>query len=164
MTDHLITLLDKDKIDVVINADVSNTSTESGKKVVEYMVDGEQHSVSADEVLMATGKTPNTGELGLDVAGVAVNERKAVKVSPTFGTSQENISAVGDVTDLPLRLETTAGREGSLAAENVLSGAKNSIDYNSVPYTVFTDPQYASVGFTEDQQMNEMGVCACRTV
>ena len=164
LTDHLITLLVKDNIDVVINADVSKTRTESGKKVVEYMVDGEQYSVSADEVLMATGKTPNTGELGLDVAGVAVNERKAVKVSPTFGTSQENISAVGDVTDLPLRLETTAGREGSLAAENVLSGAKNSIDYNSVPYTVFTDPQYASVGFTEDQQMNEMGVCACRTV
>jgi len=164
LTDHLITLLTKDNVDVVIDAEVYKMRSDAGKKIVEYTVDGKQHSVSADEILMATGKKPNTDTLGLDKAGVEVSERKAVKVSPTFETSQKNIFAVGDVTDLPLRLETTAGREGSLTVENALIGAKNSIEYNSVPYTVFTDPQYSSVGFTEDRQMKEMGVCACRTV
>lgn len=164
LTDHLITLLAKDNVDVITNAEVSRAQSENGKKIVEYVVDGEQHSVSADEILMATGKKPNTGDLGLDKAGVEVSDRSAIKVSPTFETSQKNISAVGDVTDLPLRLETTAGREGSLAAENALSDTMNSIEYNTVPYTVFTDPQYASVGMTEDQQMKKMGTCACRTV
>ncbi len=66
--------------------------------------------------------------------------------------------------NLPLRLETTAGREGTLAAENALKGMTLSIDYNAVPYTIFTDPQLAGVGFTEETQMKTTGVCACRTV
>ena len=65
---------------------------------------------------------------------------------------------------MPLRLEPTAGHEGTLAAENALTNSQNSIDYNSVPYTVFTDPQLAGVGLTEDEQLKKMGVCACRTV
>lgn len=63
-----------------------------------------------------------------------------------------------------MRLESTAGHEGTLAAENALTGSKRSIDYKTVPYTIFTDPQLAGVGFTEDEQMKEMGVCACHTV
>lgn len=164
LTDHLAKLLTKEGVSVMTNAEVSKAAKEDDKKVVHYTVNGNAHSVVADEILLATGKTPNTDKLGLDKAGVTVNDRKAVQVSSTFKTSQVNISAVGDVTDLSLRLETTAGREGSLAAENVLSGARKSIEYNTVPYTVFTDPQYASVGFTEDQQMKELGTCACRTV
>lgn len=63
-----------------------------------------------------------------------------------------------------MRLEPTAGHEGTLAAENAVNGSQNSIDYNTVPYTIFTDPQLAGVGFTENEQMKKMGVCACRTV
>ncbi|MBI2673690.1 MAG: hypothetical protein HYX23_00165 [Candidatus Zambryskibacteria bacterium] len=92
-------------------------------------------------------------------------------VNQHFQTSQPHIFAVGDVTSGPLRLEPTAGREGTLAAENALRLADarsgqtlKSIDYNTVPYTIFTDPQLAGVGFTEDEQMKQMGVCACRTV
>src|ERR671937_2130290 len=58
----------------------------------------------------------------------------------------------------------TAGHEGTLAAENALTGSTKHIDYDSVPYTVFTDPQLAGVGFTENEQMQRLGVCACRTV
>jgi mercuric reductase len=123
-----------------------------------------QEEVSGDEILLAAGKTPNTEELGLEVAGVEIDKRQAVVVNQNFQTSNKNIFAVGDVTNGPLRLEPTAGREGTLAAENALKGTTLSIDYNAVPYTIFTDPQLAGVGFTEDEQMKQMGVCACRTV
>lgn len=52
----------------------------------------------------------------------------------------------------------TAGHEGTLAAENALRGTQHTIDYDTVPYTVFTDPQLAGVGLTEDQQMERLGV------
>src|ERR671937_1554917 len=58
----------------------------------------------------------------------------------------------------------TAGHEGTLAAENALTGSTKHIDYDAVPYTVFTDPQLAGVGLTVDEQMQRLGVCACRTV
>lgn len=112
---------------------------------------------------MAAGKTPNTQELGLEKAGVEIDKKQAITVSKTFQTSQPHIFAVGDITNLPLRLETTAGREGTLAAENAIKDAQLSVDYNTVPYTIFTDPQLAGVGFTEEAQMKK-GVCACRTV
>ena len=126
--------------------------------------DGKENEVAADEVLLAAGKTPNTKDLGLEKASVDIDKRQAVVVNGFLQTSQPHIFAAGDVINAPLRLETTAGREGSLASENALEGSEKGIDYNSVPYTIFTDPQFASVGFTEDQQMKEKGVCACRTV
>jgi mercuric reductase len=71
---------------------------------------------------------------------------------------------VGDVTDRPARVQMTAGHEGTLAADNALTGSQHAIDYDSVPYTVFTDPQLAGVGLTENQQMARRGVGACRTI
>ncbi len=81
-----------------------------------------------------------------------------------FQTSQPHVFAVGDVVNLPSRYEPSAGREGTLATQNALTGSRDSIDYDAVPFTIFTDPQLAGVGFTEDEQMDKMGVCACRTV
>ncbi|MBI2024884.1 MAG: mercury(II) reductase [Candidatus Harrisonbacteria bacterium] len=172
LTDRLTEILSKEGIIIKTNVEVKNARKEGDKKIVSYQIGEGQEEVSADEILLAAGKTPNTQGLGLDVVGVEVNKGQAVVVNQHFQTSNKNIFAVGDVTSGPLRLEPTAGREGTLAAENALlrsSGASEgqalkSIDYNAVPYTIFTDPQLAGVGFTEDEQMKQMGVCACRTV
>jgi mercuric reductase len=68
------------------------------------------------------------------------------------------------VASLPKRLEPTAGREGTLAAENALRGTTHSLDYQSVPWTVFTDPQLAGVGLL-DAEVSEHGLsCTCNTV
>ncbi|MBI2100501.1 MAG: mercury(II) reductase [Candidatus Vogelbacteria bacterium] len=163
-TDRLQELLQKEGIVIKTNVEVKKARKEKNKKVISYTVDGKQEKVSADEILLAAGKTPNTQGLGFDVVGVEIDKRQAIVVNQNFQTSNKNIFAVGDVTDGPLRLEPTAGREGTLAAENALKGATLSIDYNAVPYTIFTDPQLAGVGFTEDEQMKQMGVCTCRTV
>lgn len=167
-TDRLQELLQKEGIIIKTNVEVKSARKEKDKKVISYIIDGKPEETSGDEILLAAGKTPNTDGLGLDKAGVNIDTKKAIVVNQHFQTSQPHIFAVGDITSGPLRLEPTAGREGTLAAENTLrkdSGqALKSIDYNTVPYTIFTDPQLAGVGFTEDEQMKQMGVCACRTV
>ena len=90
--------------------------------------------------------------------------KEAVIVNEVLQTSIPHIYAIGDVINLPARFEPTAGREGTLAAENALIGSKHNIEYDSVPFTVFTDPQLAGVGLTEAEQMKKMGTCSCRTV
>ncbi len=171
LTDRLADILAKEGITIKTNVEVKNAHKDGNKKVVSYRIGEAQEEVSADEILLAAGKTPNTQELGLDIVGVEINKQQAIVVNQNFqtlrsgsGQANKNIFAVGDVTNAPLRLETTAGREGTLAAENALKGATLSIDYNSVPYTIFTDPQLAGVGFTEDEQIKQMGVCSCRTI
>lgn len=165
-TTRLVKILIQEGIIIKTNVQIRSAYKEGDKKVLVYKeADLSAETLAkADEILLATGKTPNTQELELDKAGVETDDRQAVKVNEHFQTSQPHIFAVGDVTNLPLRLETTAGREGTLASENAITGSKNNIDYNTVPYTIFTDPQLAGVGFTEDEQMKQMGVCACRTV
>jgi len=164
LTDRLAEVLSKEGITIKTNVEVKSVRKKNNKKIISYLVNGKSEEVSSDEILLAAGKTPNTQGLGLDVVGVEINKQQAVVVNQYFQTSNKNIFAVGDVTSAPARLETTAGREGTLAAENALKGAQLFIDYNTVPYAIFTDPQLAGVGFTEDEQMKQMGVCACRTV
>lgn len=164
LTDRLAEILTKEGIIIKTNVEVKSARKENSKKVISYTIGDTQEEVSADEILLATGKTPNTQGLCLDIVGIEVDKRQAIVVNSNFQTSNPAVLAVGDVTNGPLRLEPTAGREGTLAAENALKGTTLSIDYNTVPYTIFTDPQLAGVGFTEDEQMKQMGVCACRTV
>jgi len=161
---RLIEVFIKEGITVKTNAPVKSVRKEGGRKVVSYETDGKQEEIICDEILLAAGKTANTEGLGLENLKVETNDRKSIVVNENFQTNNPNIFAVGDVAALPLRLETTAGREGTLAAENALKNTKNTIDYDTVPYTIFTDPQLAGVGLTEDEQMKRMKTCACRTV
>ncbi len=166
LTDRLAEILTKEGITIKTNVQIKKAYKEGDKKVLVYKEAdlSAETLVKADEILLATGKTPNTQGLGLNNVGVELNEKQAIKVNPQFQTTQPHIFAVGDVINLPIRQEPTAGREGTLAAENALNNDKNSIDYTTVPWTIFTDPQLAGVGFTEDEQMKKLGVCACRTV
>jgi len=164
LTDRLTEVLKKEGVTIITNAEATKAHRENNKKIVTFTANGKEQTVRGDEILLAAGKTANTEELGLEQVGVDVNERKAVVVNQNFQTSVKHIFAVGDVTNAPMRLETTAGREGTLAAENALKGTTLSIDYDTVPFTVFTDPQIAGVGSSESRQMKEQGVCNCRTV
>jgi len=164
LTKQLSKILKDEGIDIITATAFRHARRENDKKVLTISIDGKDMDVAADEILLSAGKTPNTKALGLDVAGVEVDKRKAVVVNESFQTSQPHIFAVGDVANQPARFEPTAGREGTLAAGNALNGSRDCIDYDTVPFTVFTDPQLAGVGLTEAGQMKRLGTCNCRTL
>ncbi len=164
LTARLAGILTEEGITIKTNVQVNSARKDGDKKVLTYTVDGKEEEISADEILLAIGKTPNTQGLNLGKAGIEIDDKHTIKVNPNFQTSQPHIYAVGDVINLPIRQEPTAGREGTLAAENALKDTQNSIDYNTVPWTIFTDPQLAGVGFTEEEQMKRFGTCMCKTV
>lgn len=129
LTDHLCQILTEEGITIKTNAKVKSARVKNGKKVLTYNIKGKLEEVFADEILLAIGKTPNTRDLELKKAEINTDKGQAVEVNQYLQTSNKNIFAVGDVVSLPLRLETTAGREGTFAAENALSGTKKTIDY-----------------------------------
>lgn len=164
LSNRLAEILTQEGITIKTNVKVQKASRENNKKVILYEVNGKQEEVRGDEILLAVGKTPNTQELALKRVGVDVDDKQAIKINQYFQTSQSHIFAVGDVTNAPLRLEPTAGREGTLATENALLDKQNNIDYTTVPWTIFTDPQLAGVGLTEEQVIEQFGSCLCRTI
>ena len=144
---------------------VKRLRVESGQKIATLYSDGSETEIAFDELLLGTGKTPNTTGLGLEAAGVGLNDKRAIVVNAWYQTNVPHIYAVGDAVELPKRLETTAGKEGSFAATNLLTGLnKKKIDYDLVPSVVFTYPAVADVGIL-DEQVGERGIrCYCGTV
>lgn len=116
-----------------------------------------------ERVLAATGIRPNTDNMGLERAGVQLDKKGFVVVNERFETNVPGVYAAGDVTG-KMPLETVAARQGAFAAHNAITGESKTINYDLVPHAVFTDPQVASVGWTEERMMKELGFCDCRTV
>jgi glutathione reductase (NADPH) len=113
-------------------------------------------TITADIVLFATGRAPNVGGLGLDVAGVALNDKGAVKVDDDNKSNIDTIYAVGDVTDR-IQLTPVAIREGQAFADTVFGNKAHRVDYDMVPNAVFSHPPMAGVGMTESQAKNKLG-------
>lgn len=109
-----------------------------------------------DQVLVATGRHPRTGGLGLDAAGVVVDERGAVAVDTRLRTSNPRVYAAGDVTGAPA-FTHVAGIHGSIAATNALLGPFRRVDHDRMPRVTFTDPEIAHVGLTADQARQRHG-------
>lgn len=110
-------------------------------------VGGEE--LRADQLLVATGRSPNTRELNLEAAGVALNEAGAIKVDLGMRSSAPGIYAAGDCADQP-HFVYVAAAAGTRAAINMTGGAAE-IDLEAMPAVIFTDPQVATVGLTEAQ-------------
>ncbi|HEX6037755.1 mercury(II) reductase [Longimicrobium sp.] len=125
----------------------------SGYKV--HVQDGSvSGSVEAEQLLVATGRAPNTGELGLEAAGVETDPAGFIRVDEHMRTSNPTIFAAGDVTGGPGYVYVAA-LGGGIAAQAALSEATGEapipIDLSAVPRVTFTDPQVAAVGLTEEE-------------
>src|SRR5205814_8996285 len=108
---------------------------------------GEVKKYTVEKLLMATGRGPNTANIGLDKIGVTA-ERGFVKVNQYMETSVKGVYAIGDVTPSPL-LAHVASQEGIVAVEKMAGKHAVPINYNQVPACTYCDPQVASVGLTE---------------
>lgn len=121
----------------------------------EVRIEGSE-PIHADQILFATGRAPNLGGLGVDVAGVELNDRGAIKVDDDNRTSVDSIYAVGDVTDR-IQLTPIAIREAQAFADTIFGNKPTHVDYTNVPSAVFSHPPIAAVGLTEAQARNTLG-------
>jgi len=137
-------------IEILTEAQVTSVAREHDLRRLQVVAGGRRRTLEVDEVLVATGRRPNTAGLGLDGAGVAVDERGAVVVDEHLRTTNERVFAAGDVTGGPQFVYVSA-YEGALAAENALSGAERRVDLGALPRVTFTSPQIAAVGLSEQQ-------------
>ncbi|MBP0491993.1 dihydrolipoyl dehydrogenase [Pararoseomonas indoligenes] len=126
------------------------TKSETGVTLtVEPAKGGEAQSIQADVVLVAIGRRPYVEGLGLDTAGVALDERGRVKTDHHFATNVPGIYAIGDVIAGPM-LAHKAEDEGVAIAE-ILAGQHGHVNYAAIPGVVYTWPEVASVGATEEE-------------
>ena len=112
--------------------------------------DGTTADIGTRRILVATGRVPNTTELGLDSVGVGVGDRAQIVIDEYQRTPNPRIWAAGDVTGGPQYVYVAAA-QGKLAADNAFGQDLNSIDYAALPRVTFTSPAIASVGMTEAQ-------------
>ncbi len=111
--------------------------------------DGNQKDFECDVVLISVGRKPNTNGLNLEKIGVQLDEKKRIKINKNFQTSQDNIFAIGDVIEGPM-LAHKAEDEGIAVAENI-AGQSGHVNYNTIPGVIYTKPEVASIGNTEEQ-------------
>ncbi|MEK5269810.1 dihydrolipoyl dehydrogenase [Aeribacillus sp. FSL K6-8394] len=126
--------------------------TKDGVKVT-FEAKGKEQVVEADYCLVTVGRKPNTDELGLEQVGVEIDEKGYIKIDKQCRTNISNIYAIGDIVPGP-SLAHKASYEGKIAAE-AISGKPSEIDYNGIPVIVFSEPELASVGYTEQQAKDE---------
>jgi glutathione reductase (NADPH) len=113
-------------------------------------------AMQADQVLFATGRVPNTKDLGLEDAGVTLGEDGAIAVDAFSATAQPSVYAIGDVTNRSNHTPV-AIREGQAFADTVFGDRSMKVDHNLIANGVFTDPEIGSVGLTEAQAGEEHG-------
>lgn len=117
--------------------------------------DGKNSELVAEKVMQSIGFVPNVEELGLDKAGVTLNDRKAIEIDDYMRTSAPHIYAIGDVT-MKLQLAHVAEAQGVVAAETIAGAETLALgDYRMLPRATFCQPQVASFGLTEQQARDE---------
>jgi dihydrolipoamide dehydrogenase len=136
------------KVDVYAGSKVASVAAEADGHVVSVETASGAVTVEAEKVLLAVGRRPNVEDAGLDAAGVALG-KTGVGVDDHMRTSVPHIFAVGDVTG-GLLLAHVASQEGVVAAENAL-GHERTMRYDAVPSCVFSWPEVATVGLSEEQ-------------
>ncbi len=141
--DELRLALEEEGIEIVLNTGVDSFSRDNGR--IEALVQGRTLSVS--HVLLASGRTANVEELGLDRIGVEVT-RGGIVVDEHQRTTVDGIWAAGDVAAGPM-FTPTAQYQARVAIDNMFGDGSRTVDYSVLPTTIFTDPELGGVGLTE---------------
>jgi dihydrolipoamide dehydrogenase len=137
----------KRKMDVLVKSKVTGVKAAGGALEASVETPKGERKLKVDKVLVAVGFRPNTGGLGLDKLGVALDDRGHIVVDDQLRTSNPKVFAIGDVIGPPY-LAHKASKEGMVAAE-VMAGMNVTLDVKAMPSAIFTDPEVATVGLTE---------------
>lgn len=143
-------LFKKQGLDIHLGVKIGDVKTTADGVSIAYTdKDGNVQTLDADRLIVSVGRVPNTDNLGLEAIGLKANERGFIDVDDHCRTAVPNVYAIGDVVRGPM-LAHKAEDEGVLVAE-VIDGQKPHIDYNCIPWVIYTYPEIAWVGKTEQQ-------------
>ncbi|MGN3996077.1 dihydrolipoyl dehydrogenase, partial [Burkholderia gladioli] len=143
-------LFKKQGLDINLGVKIGEVKTsDAGVSIAYTDKDGAAKTLEADRLIVSIGRVPNTDNLGLESIGLKTNERGFIDVDDHCRTAVPNVYAIGDVVRGPM-LAHKAEDEGVLVAE-VIDGQKPHIDYNCIPWVIYTSPEIAWVGKTEQQ-------------
>jgi dihydrolipoamide dehydrogenase len=132
-----------------LEAKVTGAKIENGRVIVSAMKANENLTFEADKVLVSVGRRPFSEGLGAEKVGVEFDDRKRIKVDKHFRTNIEGIYAIGDVIAGPM-LAHKAEDEG-VACVEIIAGKSGHVNYDAIPGIIYTNPELAGVGITEDQ-------------
>ena len=146
-------LLRKQGLDIRLGARVTGTGCNNREVTVTYEADGEKQQLVVDKLIVAVGRRPNTSGLGAEDAGIEVDERGFIVVDENCRTGLENVYAIGDVVRGPM-LAHKASEEGVAIAEKI-AGHVGHMNYDAIPWVIYTWPEIAWAGKTEQELKNE---------
>lgn len=159
MSRQLLRVLRRQGMDFRLKTRVTGVGKKDGGAAVAVEDEkGAQEEIFCDKVLVAVGRTPLTGELGLEAAGVELDKKGCVVVDETFRTTAENIFAIGDLIG-GWMLAHEASAEGRAAVE-IMAGKYARVNYDAIPNIVYTFPEAASVGMSAEM-LSEKNIPHC---
>ncbi len=146
-------ILRKQGLNIRLGATVTGTGSNSREVTITYESNEGKQQLVVDKLIIAVGRSPNTQGLGAEDAGLALNERGFIEVDAHGKTNLPNVYAIGDVVRGPM-LAHKASEEGVVLAER-LAGKPGHIDFNTIPWVIYTWPEIAWVGKTEQELKTE---------
>jgi mercuric reductase len=168
IAEALTEILQEEGLSIVTGAQVCSVGRSGEGVALSLQRHGSQQTLSAEQLLVSTGRRPNTQALGLERVGVEIDSAGAVRVDRTLRTSVSHIWAAGDVIgrETASQMATPVGaHDGKIAAHNALSGeSPREVDHTVIPRTIFTDPQVAVVGMTDEEAVAAGIECDCNTI
>ncbi len=168
IAEALTEILQEEGLRIVTGVQVRGVRSEGEGIALSLQRHGSQQTLSAEKLLVATGRRPNTQEIGLERAGVEIDSTGAVRVDRTLRTNVAHIWAAGDVIGRETESQTATpvgAHDGKIAAHNALSGEPlQKVDHRVIPRTIFTDPQVAVVGLTDEEAVAAGIACNCNTI
>ncbi|MEY3809285.1 MAG: hypothetical protein RL306_473 [Pseudomonadota bacterium] len=149
VSDAFLKILQKQGMQFNLSTKVISVKKNKNGATVTVEKSGAKSDINCDIVLMSVGRKPNTAGLNLDKIGVKLDSKGRIETDNKYKTNLDNIYAIGDVIDGPM-LAHKAEEEGIAIAE-LLSGKSGHVNYNVIPGVIYTSPEVASVGKTEEQ-------------
>ena len=150
VTEALQNLFEDEGIDIVLNATVERISGKSGQSIrIVIEQRGVQKTLAGTHLLVAAGRSPNTGGIGLDLAGVELTESGYIKVNERLQTTAPGVWAIGEVAGSPQFTHVSV--DDFRVVHDSITGGKRVTTGRQVPFCLFTDPEFARVGLSEKE-------------
>ena len=160
-------ILEREGIKIITNASATSVRQDGNSVAICVRAGDKAGELHAEKLLVATGRRPSSDKIDIEKSGVEVTERGEVHVDEFLRTNVSHIFAAGDVIgrETGSQMATPVGsQDGGIAVHNAFSGELRAVNRRIIPRTIFTDPQIATVGMTEEEARSAGRRCWCSTV